>query len=133
MGMYSRIAAVAGIALVAAVLPAGSAAAEGRTRLTISIAEQDSKPLAASLRCNPPSGTHPKKADACVEIHSAGGDLDKLPGRQTFAACTKEYRPIVTRAYGLAEGKPVTFERTYPNRCELGVATGSVFELFTGP
>lgn len=131
--MYSRIAAVAGVVLVATTLPAGSAAAEGRTRLTISIAEQDSKPLAASLRCNPPSGTHPKKNDACVEIRSAGGDLDRLPGRQTFAACPQLYRPIMARAYGLAEGKPVTFERIYPNRCEMGVATGSVFELFTGP
>ncbi|MGQ0467640.1 MAG: SSI family serine proteinase inhibitor [Sporichthyaceae bacterium] len=129
--MYATFAA--GAALILATLPASPATAQGKTALTISVREQDSPRMSASLRCNPTSGTHPKKDDACVEIASSGGDLEKLPGRQTFAACAKIFLPVSVRADGLAEGKPVAYKKTFPNRCELGVATGSVFELFTEP
>ncbi len=123
----------AGAALVVSLLPAGSALAEESpktTKLSLSIKEEGSNRIVATLHCNPPGGSHPNRVDACAEIKSAGGELDKLPGRQTFAACAKIYLPILAKANGLAEGKNVDYRRRFPNRCEMGVATGSVFELF---
>jgi hypothetical protein len=125
---------LAGAALVAGMLPAAAVASDRSpaptTRLVISVKEQGEKRLVANLRCHPPIGDHPNRSSACAEIESAGGDFTKLPGRQTFAACPKIYRPVRARANGLAEGRSVDYDRTFPNRCELGVATGSVFEIW---
>lgn len=125
---------LAGAALVAGLLPAAAVAADQApaptTRLVLSVKEEGQKRLVASLRCDPPVGDHPNRSAACAEIKSAHGDFDSLPGRQTFAACPKIYLPVRARANGLAEGKSVDWSRTFPNRCELGVATGSVFEIW---
>lgn len=131
--MRAGLSTVAGAALVAALLPPAAAAATNPTALTITVREQDSPRIVVTLRCDPPSGNHPLKDDACAEIAGAGGDLDKLPGRQTFAACAKIYLPVLARAVGTAQGKSVAYKRTFPNRCEMGNATGSVFEVFPNP
>lgn len=121
-----------GAALAVALLPAAAMAEDPKptTRLVIAVKEQGSKRIVANLRCHPPTGNHPHRADACAQIESAGGDFDSLPGRQNVAACPKVYLPVKARANGLAEGRTVNYVRTFPNRCEMGVATGSVFEIF---
>ncbi|MGQ0846377.1 MAG: SSI family serine proteinase inhibitor [Sporichthyaceae bacterium] len=128
--MNKTLTVLAATATAATLLPAGWAQAAGNTSLNITVREVESKRIVVSLRCNPAAGSHPQKADACEQIAAAGGEFAKLAGRQNVAACAKIYLPVSVRADGLAEGKPVAYRRTFPNRCEMGVATGSVFEVF---
>ncbi|MDQ0789885.1 hypothetical protein QFZ63_002225 [Streptomyces sp. B3I7] len=76
------------------------------------------------LLCDPPRG-HVRADRACAELDGAGGDIDRIPSRDTF--CPMVYAPVTARADGRWGGRRVTYERTFPNRCVLGARTGAVF------
>lgn len=126
------VAATIGLAAIATVVPATAASAhhvDSRTNLTLTVKERGGHTYKVSLKCNPTGGSHPERADACREIKQAKGDFRYLPGRQTFRACPKIYRPVTVTAKGQTHGWNIYYKETFSNRCELGVATGSVFEF----
>lgn len=81
----------------------------------------------ARLTCHPAGGDHPKAAAACLELGRAGGDPDRLDGSPV--ACTLEFAPVTATAVGQWRGRPISWTRTYSNRCVARAATGSVFEI----
>ncbi|MET7614061.1 SSI family serine proteinase inhibitor [Streptomyces seoulensis] len=81
---------------------------------------------AALLLCDPPQG-HPKAAEACAELTAANGDFSRLGDKDTL--CTLVYAPVRARARGSWHGKPVSYDRTFGNACELRAETGDVFAL----
>ncbi|MFJ6843437.1 SSI family serine proteinase inhibitor [Streptomyces griseoluteus] len=80
----------------------------------------------ALLLCDPPQG-HPKAAEVCAELSAAEGDFSRLGDSATL--CPLIYAPVRASAHGRWNGKPVAYDRTFGNACELGAATGSVFAL----
>ncbi|MDQ4092186.1 MAG: subtilase-type protease inhibitor [Actinomycetota bacterium] len=81
-----------------------------------------------TLRCDPPSGTHPHSESACRVLSEAGGDFTKIPG-QPGTLCPDIYDPVTAIATGDYQGARVNFWRTYPNRCDLARHTAPLFEL----
>ncbi|MFF2962448.1 SSI family serine proteinase inhibitor [Streptomyces sp. NPDC057963] len=80
------------------------------------------------LICPPaPDARHPEAAAACAAIDEAAGDLDDLPRDPHL--CTKVYDPVTATATGKWDGRPVAWRKTFPNACELDVATGPVFRF----
>ncbi|MGW5865042.1 SSI family serine proteinase inhibitor [Streptomyces sp. NPDC055239] len=70
---------------------------------------------------------HPHMAEACAAIDAAGGDFDALPAKKGI--CTKQYAPVTVSATGTHRGKPVSWQKTYGNACEMGFSTGAVFRF----
>ncbi|WP_371525734.1 SSI family serine proteinase inhibitor [Streptomyces sp. NBC_01283] len=70
---------------------------------------------------------HPHAAEACAAIDAAHGDFDALPAKQGI--CTKQYAPVTVSATGHHRGKPVSWNKTYGNACEMGYSTGAVFRF----
>ncbi len=127
------LAAGVGLLAVATVVPATAASAhhnDTRTSLTLSVKEKGSKKITDTLKCDPSRGSHPEKSQACRELKKAKGKFRDLEGRKTFAACTKIYRPVTVEAEGMSRGWHVSYRKTFANRCEMLVATGSVWDLF---
>ncbi|MER6498054.1 SSI family serine proteinase inhibitor [Streptomyces sp. NPDC001455] len=80
------------------------------------------------LLCPPvPSTHHPHAVAACADLAAADGDLDALPGDPHL--CTKESDPVTVEATGIWDGRRVSWRRTFPNPCEMDVATGPVFRF----
>ncbi|MGQ0845292.1 MAG: SSI family serine proteinase inhibitor [Sporichthyaceae bacterium] len=125
------VAATVGLAALAAVVPATAASAhhDTRTNLTLSVKEKGGKTRTVTLKCDPARGSHPDRVDACREIKRVKGDLRKVRGHQTFAACTRIYRPVTIKAEGLARGWNVQYRETFSNYCEMTVAKGLVFDF----
>ncbi|WP_326691277.1 MULTISPECIES: SSI family serine proteinase inhibitor [unclassified Streptomyces] len=81
-----------------------------------------------TLDCEPaPHGHHPHAVEACAALDRAGGDLDALSG--DHGPCTKEYDPVTVSAQGTHRGRPVSWQKTFPNACTLHAATGPVFDF----
>jgi Subtilisin inhibitor-like len=115
-----------GIAVTAG--PVASAAmphAETFLALSVQSSQQSSN---ATLRCDPPEGTHPSPAATCTALAVAGGDVTKLEGRPG-TMCADIYDPVTAQARGVYNGARVNFRRTYPNRCDLDRETAPVFEF----
>jgi hypothetical protein len=81
-----------------------------------------------TLRCEPPSGTHPHSESACRVLGEAGGDFAKIPG-QPGTLCPDIYDPVTAIASGDYQGARVIFRHTYPNRCDMARHTAPLFEL----
>ncbi|MFJ3659165.1 SSI family serine proteinase inhibitor [Streptomyces sp. NPDC090119] len=81
---------------------------------------------AALLLCDPPQG-HPKAAEACAELAAADGDFSRLSDPDTL--CPLIYAPVRAHAQGRWNGRPIEFERTFGNACQLRAETGDVFAL----
>ncbi|MFI9394131.1 SSI family serine proteinase inhibitor [Streptomyces bauhiniae] len=81
---------------------------------------------AALLLCDPPQG-HPKAAEACAELAAADGDFSRLGDSGTL--CPLIYAPVRARAHGRWNGRPIEYDRTYGNACELRAETADVFAL----
>ncbi|WP_447035307.1 SSI family serine proteinase inhibitor [Streptomyces sp. DSM 118878] len=95
--------------------------------LTVSEAD-NTRVRGVLLRCDPkPAGRHPHAASACAEIARASGDLGALP--RTPRPCTKKYDPVTVSATGTHRGRGISWVKDFPNRCEMEVATGSVFRF----
>lgn len=78
------------------------------------------------LLCDPPQG-HTQATQACAELTTANGDIDRIPQRNSM--CPEIYAPIRATAQGEWNGTPVTYERTFANGCVLAARTGAVFAL----
>lgn len=116
----------AAMMLVGAIAVAPSASAtEEPSFLVLSVQAQDNTSV-ATLRCDPPGGSHSNAAAACATLAAAGGDFSKLAG-QPGTNCTRISDPVTAQARGQYRGAPVAFQRTYPNRCELDRQTAPVF------
>ena len=92
--------------------------------LTLSIAGGPAR--STSLRCD--GETPPSYATACGMLRRFGGD----PSRMTYdidMICDEEYVPHTVTASGTWDGRPVSFERTYDNRCEMTALTGPLFSF----
>ncbi|MEU7580275.1 SSI family serine proteinase inhibitor [Streptomyces sp. NPDC041068] len=81
------------------------------------------------LRCGKGGrgGSHPEAAKACRQLARAGGDINKIPHRDT--PCTMIYKPVTAAAYGMWNGRRVAYVKNFPNACVMGAHTGSVFKL----
>jgi hypothetical protein len=128
-GAGPAAALTAAFTLAAGTLVAAPAAhaATARSYLALSVRVGD-KTRTATLRCDPPRGTHPKAPEACAALAGVKGDLTALkpaPG----VMCTMIYLPAVAAATGTWRGRSVQYRHTYSNSCLLGVQTGPVFQF----
>ncbi len=85
-----------------------------------------------TLRCDPPSGTHPLAEAACTALDAAGGDLNKIVGKPD-TLCPATYDPAIATASGSYQGAKVIFRRIYSNPCELAKGTAPVFQFSPRP
>jgi hypothetical protein len=130
--MYGRL---AGAVLVTAVTVAGAVvatpaanAASHASYLVMTVTVSGARTDRATLRCYPPSGTHPKASQACVEVAAAKGNLQMLK-RRNGVMCTMQYQPATAVAKGSWRGHSVRYQKTFSNSCVLGVETGAVFQF----
>lgn len=85
-----------------------------------------------TLRCDPPSGTHPLTEAACKALDAAGGDFNKIVGKPD-TLCPAAYDPAIATASGSYRGAKVIFRRIYSNPCELARGTAPVFQFSARP
>ncbi|MGH4008777.1 MAG: SSI family serine proteinase inhibitor [Pseudonocardiaceae bacterium] len=109
-----------------AAAPGASATAE-QSFLALSVQAEDNASV-ATLRCDPPSGSHSNADAACAALADAGGDFSKLTG-QPGTLCPDIFDPVTAQARGQYRGAPVAFQQTYPNRCDLDRQTAPVFQF----
>ena len=131
--MRLGIAAASAIALIMlAAAPAVPQPAEPRSSLSLTVSQGEAPdpdtPRRATLQCDPPGGTHPSPAAACGRLAQAGGDPNRLDA-DPDTSCAAIYDPVTATAAGAWEGRPVDWQRTYGNDCELQRATTPVFDF----
>lgn len=101
----------------------------GVRQLTLSVARAYgpfSQPRTVSLSCGPARGTHPNPVAACAQLYPAQGNPAYVASVSPVF-CPRLHQPVRASAYGFWNGRPVRFQQTYPNFCELRRATGGVF------
>ncbi|WP_405861807.1 subtilase-type protease inhibitor [Streptomyces sp. NBC_00090] len=127
LGAGLLAAALAPAALAAA--PVDPATRDAHIQLTVSRTDGTTRNTGfVFLNCpGKPGKDHPYTAEACADLHAAGGDFDRLPGRDS-AYCSNE-GPVTVTADGAYKGRPVHWEHTYENDCERQLATGLVYEF----
>ncbi|WP_232247428.1 SSI family serine proteinase inhibitor [Kitasatospora azatica] len=82
----------------------------------------------ADLLCHPAAGTHPEARAACAALDTADGELDRLAGTPGVL-CYQLYAPVTATAVGSWAGRPVRWEKTFGNICELHTKTGPAFRI----
>ena len=115
--------AVAGPAPAATTGP--GAASRPATDLVLSYAADAGYAAATTLTCAPPGGAHPKPARACATLAKVSGKPARL--KPSSAMCTLELAPITAEITGVWRGEPVSWKRTFGNRCDLARTTGRLF------
>ena len=113
---------IAAATLAATLLSAAPASAATRSDLTLSYQADAGYAAAVKLRCDPPRGVHPRKAQACRSLARAGGDPRRL--RAAPLMCTMEYAPITAQVRGTWQGRKVNWSHTFGNRCVMHRTTG---------
>ena len=135
MGSVAVLAAlVAGASEAVAAAPApgprpsggsyGGAATPG-ARLTLTYMAEAGYAAAVKLTCDPDGGAHPKAAQACATLLTAGADPEKI--KPAHVMCMMIYAPITAEITGVWRGAPVQWTHTYGNKCEMTRATGVLF------
>ncbi|EWC60502.1 Protease inhibitor, SSI family (subtilisin inhibitor) [Actinokineospora spheciospongiae] len=119
-------------ALAAAAPTPGPAPEAPQTRIALSVTDAGGRTTTAELRCGPTGGNHPAANAACAALTQVEGDLSALQVN-TAQACTLEYAPVQASAAGHWRGRPITFDRAFPNACALVGSTGPVFALTPDP
>ncbi|MGS2616676.1 SSI family serine proteinase inhibitor [Micromonospora sp. LZ34] len=114
-------------ALTAATTPRAAHAADRPTSVLLLTVPPHvhGEPRATALRCEPAGGTHPEATAACRAVAAVDGDLTAMtpePG-----PCTLEYAPVTARAFGFWQDRPVSWAKTFGNRCALLRETRSLF------
>ncbi|KND32689.1 SSI family serine proteinase inhibitor [Streptomyces acidiscabies] len=121
----------AALALTALTAPAQAAqSALPGNWLQISVTKGDdhsSDTRGALLLCNDIPQGHARAAEACEQLRAARGDIRAVPEREGF--CTLVYAPVTASARGQWNGRPVQYEQTFGNKCEMAMRTGAVFAL----
>ncbi|MER5358697.1 SSI family serine proteinase inhibitor [Streptomyces sp. NPDC002785] len=131
MRLRAALAAAALLTLTGAV-PAAAAGSKDpvpdrRLLLTVSGSE-NTWIRGVALFCPPaPDAHHPHAAAACAAIDEAEGDPDNLPGDPHL--CMGRYDPVTATAAGTWDGRPVIWQRTFPNTCVMNAVTGPVFRF----
>ncbi|MGW3470524.1 SSI family serine proteinase inhibitor [Saccharopolyspora sp. NPDC000995] len=121
-------AALVGTALAPALASAEPASSAHGSMMNLSIRGEAREDIRTTfLTCEPTGGSHPYANDACQALKDVNGDFTKLTTKQS--ACPLNYKPVTLSAKGRWQGKPVTFEKTFPNDCVAGAATGKVFSF----
>lgn len=121
IGLATAIAVLGGTAGAAAGSTASRPAAAD-SKLTLTYAAKTVK-----LTCGPVGGGHPKAGEACATLRDIGGNPARLkPGD---SLCVLLYQPVTARLEGTWRGKAVNWKRTYGNSCEMGRATGVLFQF----
>ncbi|MBQ1059611.1 SSI family serine proteinase inhibitor [Micromonospora chalcea] len=121
----------AALALVAALgAPASPAQAAPRpgpqTPSVLLLTVDDGAGVRATvLTCGPTGGLHPDPITACRLVARVDGDLDALD--VDGAPCTSQYAPVVARAAGFWQNRPVSYTRTFANPCLMQRTTASLF------
>jgi hypothetical protein len=114
--------------IVAIVLTAPAARADGTTQLVLKASTGTGAPHSVTLRCDPTGGSHPKAAQACSDLATTHGQFsatrDKSP-----RACFMIYSPVTVSAQGTWQGQNVHFGSEFPNACALRSKTGSIFDF----
>src|SRR5262249_1348230 len=99
----------------------------GPTRLTLTVAGTSGAPRSATLRSDPPGGTHRQAVAACAALSEVDGELAAL--RVSNGMCFMVYDPVVVTATGVWRGRQVRFRHTFGNSCTLRNNTGPVFRI----
>ncbi|MER7009863.1 SSI family serine proteinase inhibitor [Saccharopolyspora sp. NPDC000359] len=125
--IFLAAATLAGTALVPALASAEPDADVNWSRLNLSVSNDNrgELPRTVVLSCHPVGGSHPHAASACQTLSAVDGDLSALSEGQ--AMCTLIHQPVTYSARGYWQGRPVTFEKTYSNKCVAEASTGKVF------
>ncbi|MCX3062743.1 SSI family serine proteinase inhibitor [Streptomyces beihaiensis] len=106
--------------------PAGSG---DWVHVTVQHGERPGNAKSALLRCSArPVGDHPHAADACRELTAAKGDISAIPA-DSDAICPMIFDPVTAVAYGMWDGRHVSYAHTFSNTCALNAATGTLFRL----
>jgi hypothetical protein len=108
--------------------PAAARPALPSTALVLTIRVAGQPMAAATLRCAPPSGSHPSASEACAAVDAAKGRLADLKP-QDGVLCTALYQPATAAATGTWRGRVVRYRKTFSNRCVLTCDTGPVFRF----
>ena len=136
MSAVARIAAFAAACVAGLIAfgtgPVAAQAAPGTPKtvlmLTVTSAEGSyGAARAAALQCSPAGGSHPAPVAACGALQAVNGDFRALQSQDDL--CTKEYRPVTATVVGFWQGRPLTYQATFPNHCLLLDATGDVFDF----
>ena len=130
--MFGRIFAI--IAVLTSLLTfAGTAqatpAADRGTALvlTVQYSEVEDNAFKATVLTCERGDRHPRGAQACATLASAGADLQAMG--QDGRVCTFIYAPVEVSMFGFWRGEPVSQVQTYPNSCVMLAHTGAVFDF----
>jgi Subtilisin inhibitor-like len=96
--------------------------ADPSARFTVSYRADAGFAAAVTLECDPAGGGHPRAAEACALLDTAGGDPDRIP--QPPTACIMIYMPVRAEVTGTWHGSPITWQHRYGNACEMRRALG---------
>ncbi|MGH3694045.1 MAG: SSI family serine proteinase inhibitor [Pseudonocardiaceae bacterium] len=124
---YALAALITATTVAAPAATAGEPTTAPETFLVLGIAVRGEGQF-VTLRCDPPSGTHPLAEAACKALVAAGGDLDKVVGKPD-TLCPASYDPVTATASGSYQGTKVLFRRSYSNPCDLAKGTAPVFQF----
>src|SRR5690349_4767185 len=124
-----------GLAAAVAVLATATPAVAGPApqpaagaRLTLTRLAAAGQPAAAvGLTCDPDGGGHPKAVQACAELTRVGADPARLKPADRY--CILLYQPVTAQLSGMWRGRAVKWAHTYGNSCEMGRATGVLFDF----
>ncbi|MFF5206910.1 SSI family serine proteinase inhibitor [Streptosporangium sp. NPDC000396] len=98
----------------------------GGSSLTLTLSVGGGPARSVSLQCDQEGGSHPDLSTACGLVRKVDGDLSKLT-YDIDMICPDEHVPHTVGARGTWQGRPVWFDKTYDNRCEMTALTGSLF------
>lgn len=111
------------------VLAAPARASDTGASLTLMVhqgANTAAPATSVTLTCDPDGGSDPNAAKACAALRAVNGDFTRLPDRHRL--CMMIYRPVTAHAYGTWHGRPVSYQKTFGNDCQLHTATDPVFQ-----
>ncbi|NWF29517.1 hypothetical protein HW130_25230 [Streptomyces sp. PKU-EA00015] len=73
---------------------------------------------AVTLQCSPaPGGDHPDARAACAELRSVDGRPALLIEDSNERLCPQIYDPVTVTVDGVWEGRRLSYEETFANRC----------------
>jgi hypothetical protein len=118
--------AAAAIVLAMSAATAAEAVSTDRTTdLVLSYMAEAGYAAAVKLHCDPAGGAHPEPAKACATLRKVGGRPDRIKAAEIM--CMMLYAPVTAEITGTWKGRPLSWQHTYGNRCEMTRATGVLF------
>ncbi|MFF0430285.1 SSI family serine proteinase inhibitor [Streptomyces sp. NPDC004520] len=136
MNKITTVLAAAGLLVVSlapaalAAVPVDPATRDAHIELTVARTQGETESIGiVYLNCpGTPGQDHPHTAEACADLHAAGGNFDRLPGTDR-AFCANDASPVTVTATGTYRGRSVHWTHTYENDCDRQLATGLLFEF----